>query len=154
MKLRLLLLTFSVICSMACSAQIGDFFKPLPKPASAAVGHGKFTLSKDSTMNTIRPVANLASYGFSHGSGSLLTGAGISWQHLKYDYSTNKWSAVYSINALGWYSAPLSSSDGSTAFAYGLSLGLLNNMIMIGAAYDTKNNIVLPTIGIGISLNN
>jgi hypothetical protein len=153
MKFRLLLIIFSVVFTTACKSQ--GFFGPLPKPSAAALGKGKFSLSSDSVMNAFRPVANIASYGFTHGSGVLLTGAGISWQHLKFDLSSNKWSCVYSISALGWYTAPLSTSEGPTsAFAYGISVGVINNLIMIGGGINTTTNQFIGTIGIGISLNN
>lgn len=147
MKFKLLLLFSAVLLSFSCSAQ--SFFKPLPKLSKT----DKFALgvSADSTMNAIRPVANIASYGFSNGSGSVMSGAGVSYQHLKYDAIADKWTSVWSVNALAWYSAPLN-SDQSTAFAYGVAVGFLNNLILVGGAYDGHR--VFPTLGIGISLNN
>lgn len=151
MKYKLLLI--AIIFSVSCSAQ--SFFKPLPKAHEYATRLSLTVVdSSNLTMNAFRPVANIASYGFSNGSGSLLTGAGVSYQHLKWSAADQRWNSVWSLNALAWYNAPLSttSDPSTTAFAYGIAVGLLNNLILVGGAYNGHS--LFPTLGIGISLNN
>lgn len=147
--MKYLIISLLLITTQICNAQ--SFFKPLPKPSRIYTLKFGLALAPDSVINTFRPVANLASYGLSDGNGILLSGAGVSYQHLKWDATAQKWNAIYSINALAWYAAPLSSGQ-STAFAYGATVGFLNNLILVGAAYNGSK--FFPTIGIGVSLNN
>lgn len=144
-------LFFLFLIGLSLTIQAQSFFQPLPKPALIKAHHFGVSLSGATTMNVFRPVANLLSYGITNDNGALLTGAGVSYQHLKWDDASQKWTVIWSINGLAWYAAPLS-TDQSTAFAYGASVGILNNLIMVGAAYNGTK--FFPTLGIGISLNN
>src|SRR5580765_8022969 len=112
MKIKLLFLSLAVLIAGTVSAQsIGSIFKPVPKPAEAYLKHYNIKFGDPGaasiTMNALRPVANVASYGIGNAGGVALTGAGLGFQHLSFDDATQKWSAVYSINALAWYKAPL-----------------------------------------------
>jgi len=136
--------------SIACSCSHGQsFFKALPKKQAA---HG-FSVSPtgQTTMNAIRPVVNVASY--SVPGNRLMTGAGISYQHLSWDEPNQKWRSEWTVNALAWYFVPLNDEDQTNGkVAYGVSFGFFNNLIMVGGATDGKYG--MATVGIGINLNN
>lgn len=141
--------------SQICYGQV--FYKPIPDPYEFQGTH-HFKINKldsavylEATMNSIRPVANVAA--FTVPGAILMTGAGISYQHLKYIDSTSKWYCVWSISAMGWAGTQVISSTGQYAtISYGISLGLLNNLIMIGPALN--NGRIIGVIALGISLNN
>jgi len=147
MKFKLFLLAVSFVFATSCSAQ--SFFKPIPKPWQKKIGDA-FSLASDSLMNAFRPIVNVASFGLPGSVG--LSGAGVSYQHLKFDLTSGKWNAIWSVNALAWYKVNLDGSVNNQSFAYGVAGGVFNNLLLVGAAYDGKK--VFATVGVGISLNN
>lgn len=141
--LKLIFITiFSFLSFCAVSQSI---FKPLSKPGRTA--YGKLGVSADSTMNAIRAIANVASYAVP--SNLLLSGGGISYQHLRFNRAEDKWECLWSINSLAWITAGY---NDPSLVSYGMALGLLNNLVLVGVAVNKQN--VMGTLGIGISLNN
>lgn len=132
---------------LAFSVHAQNFFKPLEKPT---VHHSVIpqAVAAPQVQNAFRPVANIASYAIPDN--ALMTGAGISYQHLQWNAESEKWTSVWSINALAWYKSSLAGDP--NAFAYGVAGGVFNNIIMLGAATDGHK--VFATVGIGINLNN
>lgn len=141
--------------AVGATASAQSFFKRLPAPNSKSFSitsdrAGNIVITEPvSTMNAFRPIVNVASYGVP--GNTALSGAGISYQHLKFDETSQKWNAVWSINGLAWYSVPLSGNENNRV-AYGIAGGLMNNLLLVGVAYDGTK--FLGTVGIGISLNN
>ncbi len=131
-----------------------SFFKAIPKREMIVSREGRFralvNTSMDSTMDAIRPIASLAAYGET--GNILMAGAGVSYQHLKWLTSTQKWNCQWSISALGWAGGSVAPNTPVTAMTYGLMVGVLNNLIMVGPAIN--NNKLIATVSIGISLNN
>lgn len=164
MRINLLLIA-AIIMAHSVTAQ--SFFKPLPKREQIVVINqnmlapngevtGRFkslaivNTSMDSTMNAWRPIANIAAY--AEPGNILMAGAGISYQHLKWDITNQKWNCQWSISALGWAGGSVAPKTPADAISYGIMFGVLNNLIMIGPAIN--GNKVIATIAVGISLNN
>lgn len=148
MRKVLILSLLAIFFALGASAQ--SFFKPLPKPGLKSLTRID-GIEQPTVQNAFRPVANVAAYGIP--GNIILTGAGISYQHLVYDYNSMKWNCIWSINALGWLSAtPDPNSPTPNVITYGLAGGFLNNLIMVGAGFNGSN--IIGTIGIGVSLNN
>ncbi len=142
-----------VLTAFTTAIQAQAFFKPMPKPIAgrSVIANAQ---AAPTVQNAFRPVLNIASYAI--GDNSLLNGGGMSLQHLKYDEASDRWSSVWSINAVAWYKTSFS-GDGQ-AFAMGLTGGVFNNLIMIGVGKTLTNNPgetgFFGTIGIGVNLNN
>lgn len=113
-----------------------SFFKPIPKTS----GKGFKMATGDSVQNLLRPVLEVSAYGFP--GNILLTGGGFSYQHLK--LIKDRWRVIWSISYMTWY-------DLKKVFT-GLTIGILNNMILVGVAAHNKE--IIGTLGIGINFNN
>lgn len=139
--MKKLIVVLPLLIALVGSSQ--SFFKPLPKPAVTSSMKGAIASTAAITQNVIRPIANIASYAVPDNLG--LTGVGISWQHQEYSTAEDRWKVLYSINALTWYST-------QQTVLYGLAIGALNNLIMVGVATDSHK--FYGTVGIGINFNN
>jgi len=150
-----LLLILATFATVACYSQgfFGSVKKPSPQLRSAVAKTGTLI------TNEFRPIVNLISTGYQvnrHSDSTqpgvtTLTGAGISYQHLKFNEATEKWNAIWSINAMAYIGTRISGEQMGTDW-YGLSFGIFDNKIHIGSATDFKNIVI--DIGIGIPLNN
>jgi len=152
MKFKVLFLSVSILVMYnVCSAQ--SFFKPVPKIKQQRYALTVAGTTKDSTINAFRPVVNLAAYSLP--GNQLMTGAGVSYQHLKYDPVTTKWEAIWSISAIQYIGTVVSNlPNGKPITATGIMAGLLNNLFMAGVAIDNNTGKFMTTVGLGISLNN
>lgn len=140
MKLKLLLLVFSVIFTTACSAQ---FFKPLPKPGSSAkVG----AAATPTVINSIRPVTAVTAL-ISDGT-QLAGGFGAGWQHNVWDEAAQTYNTQYSFSAIGF----LGSSFGKATFTAGAVFGFLN-FISAGYGYDFTNKRSVLITGVQLHFN-
>lgn len=101
-------------------------------------------------MNAFRPITNIAAY--AEPGNILMAGAGISYQHLKWDATTAKWDCLWSISAMGWAGGSVAPKTPTEAISYGVMFGFLNNLIMVGPALN--GNKLQAVISVGISLNN
>lgn len=152
------LFTLFLLISSATSAQ--SFFGSIPKPQKStpqlvkALTASQVVEVTETEKNLLRPVTNIASYiiGKDVKESSIITGAGVGYQHLKYDASTEKWKIVYSFNALLYGRIALGNESNGKKMLTGFSLGAFDNLIMIGYATDFSNSY--GTIGVGIPLNN
>lgn len=151
-------LSFIIICilfSFACAAQ-QSFFGSVLKPKKAnLLGKSAVTPIADQTQKyLLRPVTNIASYiiGKDVKESSIITGAGVGYENLKYDAATEKWKIVWSVNALLYGRIALGNESNGKKLLTGVSLGAFDNLIMVGYATDFKNSY--GTIGVGIPLNN
>ncbi|MEO5681456.1 MAG: hypothetical protein ABIQ88_02380 [Chitinophagaceae bacterium] len=155
MKIFIFFLTACLLFTVAADAQ--SFVKRLPKPGDIAVQHGRLSndsgtviiVPADKTINAFRPITNVAAY--AEPGHILMAGAGVAYEHLKYDAKADKWKAEWSIAAVGWAGAPLDGSK-TDAVSYGIMFGLANNLIMFGPALN--NGKLMGVVSIGINLNN
>jgi len=128
-----------------------SIFKPVPKVAFHPRAFPGATLP-DSTINAFRPVVGVAA--FSEPGNQLMTGAGLGYQHLKWNYTTAKWEAEYSLSLLGWAAGSVSPGPQIPAFAFGPSVGFFNNLILAGWGWDVTHRQGIYFLSLGISLNN
>lgn len=156
------IIILTLICS-SCFAQ--SFFKPIPKNSfqnttteynsKARVIFGDSVVMTPITkMQAFRPVTNVLSY-FQGGSNGqiLMAGAGVSYQWLHLDQSTQKWYSDFAINAI-MYGGGNVAPPNNAVYAAGLSLSLFNGLLSIGGAYNFTLQRFGPTIGANIQLNN
>lgn len=125
-----------------------SFFKAVPKPITLHFAVADSTIGTPATQNLIRPVANIASYTIP--GNSLLSGAGIAYEHLKWNATTGRWDEVWSINALAWDKASLTGDP--SQFAYGIAAGILGKGLIGIATTDMKSFFL--TLGLKINFNN
>jgi hypothetical protein len=139
-----------IVFSGRLSAQ--SFFHVVPKiNEPRAYGYERVVApTVDSTMNAFRPLANIAAY--AEPGNILMAGAGISYQHLKWIATTQKWNCVWSLSGMAWAGGSVAPSTPAQAVSFGLMVGILNNLIMVGPALN--GNKVQAVISVGISLNN
>lgn len=160
--MKVLLFLLFVVITGTASAQ---FFSAVPKPkaklrvpASMLAMNSKAQAQADEASatekNEFRPVTNLASYiiGKDVKESSIITGAGVGYQHLKYNAVTEKWNIVWSINALAYGRIALGNESNGKKILSGISIGAFDNLLMVGYATDFKTSY--GTIGVGIPLNN
>jgi hypothetical protein len=152
--MKILYFVLLLLATHSCTGQ--SFFETLPKAQAPAFAGNRFykmavpTPVVDSTMNAIRPLANIVAYG--EPGNILMAGAGVSYQHLKWIPSTQKWYCEWSVAAMGWAGGSVAPSTPAQAVSYGLMVGILNNLIMVGPALN--GNKVQAVISIGVNLNN
>lgn len=146
---QLFLIVFLFTLAGNLSAQ--SFFKAMPKYTHrVGITEGETAAAQPTTMNSFRPVVGVAAYSIPDN--MLMTGAGISYQHLTYNNTTLKWSSAYSISLLLYAGTSLGATAGSDAVSPGLMFGVLNNLVLLGGTYVNGKFLVLT--GIGINLNN
>lgn len=148
------LLFIAAALLIGCSTYAQSFFKPIPKREKTVQVAQRFralvNTSMDSTMNAFRPIANIAAY--AEPGNILMAGAGVSYQHLKWDVSNQKWNCQWSVSGLMWAGGSVAPQTPVQAISYGIMFGAFNNLIMIGPAIN--GNKVIATVAVGISLNN
>ncbi len=145
---------FAMALGFSVSTQ-AQFFESVKKPSQAQL-HMKSAIGEVQPLKqfAFRPSTNLASFVISDDikETSIITGAGVSAQWLKYNTETEKWNIVVSINALAYGRIALSNESNGKKFMYGGSIGMFDNLVMIGFATDGKKGY--GTMGVGIPLNN
>jgi hypothetical protein len=146
MKIKLLFLAVTLLFVSTLSAQ--SFFGRIPKPERSNL-FGLTATSTDSVINAIRPITNIAAYSLP--GNILMAGAGVSYQHLTYNYTTQSWYCNYSVSAMGWAGGSVAPTNQAEIVSYGIMVGLFNNLVMIGPALN--GNKLNVTVGIGINLN-
>jgi hypothetical protein len=101
-----------------------------------------------------RPAVNLASYVITNdvAESSIITGAGVGAQWLKWNTDTEKWNILVSINMLAYGRVALGNESNGKKFMFGPSIGLFDNLVMVGVAFDGSKSYA--TMGVGIPLNN
>lgn len=162
MKLKIIVLMLLASCVIIHNSMAQSFFKPVPKVKATAMRYNTgnpfaaprtalpAVAPKDSTMNAIRPILNVAAY--AEPGNILMAGAGISYQHLRFDQPSQKWYCEWSVSGMGWAGGSVAPSTPAQAVSYGIMFGILNNMIMAGPALNGKK--LQAVVSIGISLNN
>lgn len=149
MALRFSSILIVFILIATCSFGQSKFLKRIPPYQPTLIHIAADTVAIAPTVkNEFRPELNILSYALPDN--SLLTGFGLSFQHLKWDAPTKKWKSQWSGNLLIWNKTSLDGKPGRAAI--GLAFGIMNNLILIGAANDFKTTFA--TVGIGINLNN
>lgn len=147
-----------MILIIAIGANAQSFFKadPLglqhPTIRKYALSLNPQVSSTDSIFNVIRPIANIAAYG--EPGNFLLAGIGAGYQHLDYNYASQIYTCKWSINLIGWAGGSIAPSNPSSIASIGATLGLDNNLIQVGPAYNIGTKSFFATISVGINFNN
>lgn len=154
-----------ILCLLAmlvCINSYGQsFFKPLPRSTEFYTERIRsynpnqplirtIAFLKDSTLNAWRPLANIAAY--AEPGNILMAGAGLSYQHLKWDVINQRWDCQWSIAAMGWAGGSVAPKNPADIVSYGIMFGVLNNTIMAGPALNAGK--LIAVISIGINFNN
>lgn len=164
---RVPILLITIFLSFSATAQ---FFGSVPKPKGLASLQSLIArpltaadIADAPTIITVknefRPIVNILSTGYQinhRGTDTdpgvvALYGAGVAYQHLIWNATTEKWNIQWSINALTWLSTRISGKEMSKDW-YGVVFGLWDSKIMFGTATDLIDWLL--TLGIGIPLNN
>ena len=140
---------FILIILASLNSYSQSFFKPVPKLYTGA-RFNRALAAKDSVMNAWRPLANIAAY--AEPGNILMAGAGVSYQHLKWDGTNQRWNCQWSLAAMGWAGGSVAPKTPADIVSYGLLLGFLNNKIMVGPALNAGK--LIGVISIGINFNN
>lgn len=130
---------FILVALFAFSGACGQrFFQTIPKPS----GEQGIALADavPTVQDLLRPVVEVSAYGFP--GNILLTGGGFSYQHLK--FKKDRWRVQWSISYITWFNL-------KKVFT-GLTIGILNNLILVGVAAHSKE--IIGTLGIGFNFNN
>ena len=142
-----------IVCLFSMKGNTQSILKSLPK--SVAVTSEVTVVQPkvgDSILNTFRPLIGVAA--FSEPGNQLMTGAGAGYQSLKWNYTTQKWESRWSVSILFWAAGSVSPGPQSAAFAFGPAIGLFNNLLLFGGAYDYTHGQYIGVLSLGISLNN
>lgn len=148
--MKALLIVLVALASIGTASAQG-FFQHRALPTSLRFG---LTAGDSSTtviptvQNVFHPVVNVASYAITKAGQTLLTGGGVSYQHEKFNNASKAWDIQYSFNALVWYSVGVGGVT-QNRFAYGVAVGVLNNLLLVGGATDGQH--VYFTLGIGLN---
>jgi hypothetical protein len=148
---KLFILSFAVLFATTTSAQ--SAFKPLAKPVKSSM----FTMAASNPTITAWRFTPMAGYNISTQQLQAGIGYGIQWLH--FVDSTQKYYTDFSIQAVGWVNGNTTPSLYPPNFAsFGITVGAINQLIQIGAAYTppnygNKGNVGL-IVNFAIPLNN
>lgn len=144
MKYKLVLLVLAIAFAFSANAQ---FFQPLPKPGGAA--EGKFGISLDSIVNSIRPVA-VISAAVSDGA-QLAGGAGFGYQRNVWNAASQSYITKYSVSLIGL----LGTNGAKITGTGGLVIGIpgTNGLIGIGGGRDFTQGAWVLITGVQIKFN-
>lgn len=119
-------------------------FRPMPKvvtvQSAPAFRHSAAAvILADSFVNAWRFTANFSPGAYTiNGTYQVLAGAEYGYQHQKWDYTTNKWKVVWSING-AWF--PLNSAAFTDSLSQGNIKLTLKSLSTIGATFGFNNNL-------------
>ena len=143
-----------LIFSFTANAQTlrSNPFKPLPKP-------NHYSLSVTATNPTISAWRFTPMTGYNLSTNQIMAGIGYGMQWMHFVDSTQKYYTTFSVQLVGWVNGTTSPSLNPPNFAsVGLTIGIFNQLIQLGAAYtpptgSTKGQIG-PVVNLAIPLNN
>lgn len=138
----LLLLCFIGMVSARVSAQ--SITSPVPKVNLLAD-------APDSELNAVRPVVAAA---YAYPGNLLMAGTGLGYKRLKWDYTDQKWKSLYSLNGILWAAGTTAPGPQVPAFSFGPAVGILNDNVLVGGAYDFTNGRWLLALSLSVPLNN
>lgn len=135
----LLILLFTVTF---CEAQ---FFKPKPLPSTELkIG---LSVANPIVQNFVKPIIGVTA-SVSNGT-QLAGGAGVAFQHDKFDATSNSWIIQYSISALGFLGTNGTKITGTGGFILGIPG--TNGLIQTGPGYDFTNKQLVLLTGVAIN---
>lgn len=149
-----LLILCAVLLSMAGSVSAQSFFSSVPKPA--VIKKSAFTRSvvaapvQDSTLNAFR-ATSAGAYGVP---GNIaMAGVGVSYQHMKYDFTNVRWQTQWSVGAYGFAGGSVAPKSPSDIITGAVLVGFYNDLIRVGPGINMNGNL-MGVISVGINFNN
>lgn len=149
------LILFISIFLISATVYAQSPFKPLTKVYVAPrnpFARAATTVLPDSTMNAWRFIADIAAY--AEPGNIAMAGIGYGYQHLKYDYSAQKWNCLWSVNAVGFAGGSVVPSTPASIASFGVMAGIDNNLFMAGPIYNPGTKQFGIALSVGISFNN
>lgn len=147
---KLPLIIFLLFIGGMCNAQ--SPFRPMPKLIQPNKFVHATTMAPDSIANAWRFIADIAAY--AQPGNILMAGVGYGYQHLKYDFTAQKWNCVWSVSAVGFAGGSVAPSTPSSIASFGVMAGIYNNLFMAGPIYNPGTKQLGLAVSIGISFNN
>ena len=147
--LAALLIAFTIFTIQA-SAQ--SPFKRLPKPNT-------YSLSATTVNPTITAFRFTPMTGYNLSTNQIMAGIGYGPQWMHFVDSTQKYYTTFSVQLVGWVNGNTAPTLNPPNFAsVGLTIGLFNQLIQVGAAYTPptsgRNGQIGPVVNLAIPLNN
>lgn len=154
MKHAKILLSLTVLILFSCSVfSQKSFFKTLRKPQERQTTERSIIAKVsqvDSSYGAIRPLFVAAAYSLPDR--HLMSGIGLGYQNITYNYATGKSYCNFSVNAVGFAGGAIAPKNAGEVVSWGLMIGAVNNTVMGGAAINAGK--VNAVISIGINFNN
>lgn len=153
--MKYIFLLLIIACASTTQAQLTMRLKHPELPARKFGLRGAALPSQtDSIYNAVRPIINT---GIEVPSMRAVAGAGISFQHLDFNFSTQRFTCIWSVSAMAWVGGnippatfpPPQNSDPNSFISYGIMGGVLNNNITLGLSINHKK----PNLELGWTYN-
>lgn len=136
----LILLLFSNYCYSQ------GVLKKIPKP-SQSFRNASVSMGAPATISAWRLTGPIA--GFMYPQNQVVTGIGYGYQRLHWVDSSAKWYTNYSISGVVYAGGNVTPTlSPSNIISIGISAGFLNQLIMVGPAYNFPNGSKKGTIGV------
>jgi hypothetical protein len=131
--MKLLLLVTAILFITNCNAQ--SPFKRLPKPESTLGAFQSNAIAPGAAISAFRFTGPIA--GFMYPQNQLVTGIGYGYNKLHWVDSTQRYYTDFSINAVAYAGGNVTPSiHPNNIISLGVSVGALNQLIMVGPAYN------------------
>jgi hypothetical protein len=114
--------------------------------------HAATITPTDSIFNAIRPIVIGTAYAYP--GNLLMAGAGLSYQHLDYNYGTQLYSCTWSVSVIGFAGGSVVPSTPASIMSVGIMGGYLNNAIELGPIYNFGTKQFGIAAAWGINFNN
>ena len=143
------IILFALSAVLFCSAANAQFFAPLHKPAAKFGDRLGASLTLDSIVSSIRPVAIIS--GITSTGEQLAGGAGIGFQRNKWDATSQSFITEYSVSAVGL----LGTNGNKITGTVGIVIGVpgTNGLVGIGGGRDLTQGVYVLLTGVQIKFN-
>ena len=162
MKHLLFIIPFLFSSTAYSQSAIDGFFKPIPKPTDQQLFDTDVIKQNKWRPSITLPALKLVESSRDDAVVDALvltsTGGGISYQMLEYDSKAEKWKSNFSFSPATILLSGNLTSDNPIDISYAMTLGIFDDMIMLGGGIDlgsvTGRSRWFGMISIGVSLNN
>lgn len=151
MKFKLFLCATLLVWAIASDAQ--SMLYSVPKPVQVTRNpfiRATTLATPDSTLNVFR-ATSAAAYGVP---GNIaMAGIGISYQHMKYDYTNVRWQTQWSIGGYGFAGGSVAPKSPADIITGAVLFGFYNDLIRVGPGINMNGNL-MGVVSVGINFNN
>lgn len=146
---KLISLLLAVMFFTAINAQHSPF-KPIVVNKSYKAVYGA-TSATDSVFGAWRFGFNVA--GYTLPDKLLISGLAFGYNHIDYNYASQKATTQWSINFVLWATGATAPTNPSSAESFGVDVGFLKNIVHIGYLYNPGLGKSQVEAGVGLALN-